>query len=360
MLKIDRVVDLGTETDRRHLLQIAKGDQKLVALIEENLADYMRFFPQTECRHVYAGGMISIPAGGKRFLGYELSKVLDLTAALKRLLSFEGFSDLISGLSNPTQIAATIFEILVADWCRGRRISLDLKFSPSVKIGEHVKRPEFYWRTTLGEVFCECKRADFHTTSLSDRLDRMLRRLDELHKLKTDWNPSLRLEISVQKCSLNEFQRESMRLMEKAGRASDSQDPLGAIIQENNMTARFRPKGELSPREPETMSQSLVIAGTEPTDPSTSGYLTLIMDLRSYRKDAAAALLRRARKQLPAQGVGLIFLEGAGRGAATEKVQMLITQPAYESTPWISLWSQGEFDAAVWRNGQPFDNRVVS
>lgn len=46
-----------------------------------------------------------------------------------------------------------------AAWCTARAVTRSLRFSPEVARNGGVKRPDYLWETTLGDLFCECKQA---------------------------------------------------------------------------------------------------------------------------------------------------------------------------------------------------------
>src|SRR5438105_224382 len=188
MLRIERVLDLSKEEDREELIAAASDDANLRGLLDDNLADYCAYFPGDDWRRVYSGGMLSIRVAEKLQLGYEIKELVELTAAMKRLKNFEGFENLRAGLENPMQIASTLFEIRVADWCRGRRISTGLAFAPEIIVKERVKRPEFVWHTTLGSCVCECKKANFLQSAFNSRLSRMTELLHRSYGRYQDWD----------------------------------------------------------------------------------------------------------------------------------------------------------------------------
>ncbi len=147
MLRFDRVLDLSRQTDRKELAAAASDDADLTRLLRENLSDYFTYFPGGAWQRLYSGGVVNIPIGGKAQAGYQIDDLLKLVGAIKHLKEYDGFSTLLCGLKNPTQIDSTIFELRVADWCRGRQVSEGLTFAPHVLVGGHTKQPEFLWHT---------------------------------------------------------------------------------------------------------------------------------------------------------------------------------------------------------------------
>jgi hypothetical protein len=304
--------------------------------------------------------MLSIRTTEKLQLGYHIKDVLEFTAAMKRLQHFDGFENLRAGLANPTQIASTIFEIRVADWCLGRCISIGLAFGPEVIVKGRVKRPEFFWQTKLGNCFCECKKANFLQSAFNSRLSRMTQLLDRSYQRYDDWDPTLRLDVTFGKGSSNRVSREFDWVVDRAHAALRDPDPLAALTAAAHVTARLRQRTQPPPEAPDTMRQYLGKVGTVATEIRTAAYVSLTMETAGYRAQTAARLVRDARTQLPDDSTGLIFIEGVGHVAAMDKLRSLLTAPTYQSTPWVSVWSHDECLGAVWRDHQPFNGSVLA
>ena len=125
------------------------------------------------------------------------------------------------------------------------------------------------------------------------------------------------------------------------------------------VSAALRPRGE-PPQEKGTVMACAATVTSEPTNLADACDLSLTVSMSRYRRAATAELIRDARSQLPKGGVGAIFLEFDATWADGEKVDSLLRQPAYENTPWVSLWDQGRLTTAHWRTGQPLDGRLLA
>jgi hypothetical protein len=78
------------------------------------------------------------------------------------------------------------------------------------------------------------------------------------------------------------------------------------------------------------------------------------------RARALRDFVKEAKKQLPDDGPGGIFIElPSGIDMASEKLQEMLSQPAHQVVAWASIWSGGIPARAVWREGQEFDARLI-
>ncbi|MEP6636784.1 MAG: hypothetical protein ABJB97_08670 [Acidobacteriota bacterium] len=159
MLSLDRELNLNHVDDRRVLAAAAIGDPILRRLIADHLDDYCTYLSDERWHRVNAG-IVNVAAGEKHHVAFEIADLLMLVGAMKNLKDFDGFATVLKGFQNPTQIESAVFEIRAADWCRSRRVSLGLIFAPEVLVKGRVKRPEFLWRTTQGDCYCECKKSN--------------------------------------------------------------------------------------------------------------------------------------------------------------------------------------------------------
>ncbi len=358
MPRLDRPFDLSKQEDRDAFLAAASDDSALSSGVFEHLLDYCIYFPGVDWQRMHSG-IVNVPAGEKLTIGYDIRELLELVAAIKRLKHFGGFETLLVGLNNPTQVASTIFEIRVADWCRGRRVSTGITFSPEVLVKGHRKRPEFLWRTIFGDCFCECKRSNFLQNSFQTRLITMTHLLDGFFKRYPDWDPTLRLDVTFGRGTTNYLRRDFQVVIDQAQRALSGNIQLGCEIRANEVMACFRRRNEVPPIAPDTMRLHLATIGTVSTELTAASYLSLTMDVSSYRAEATVRLIRDAKSQLPRDKKSLIVIEGVGYVAAKEKLKTLLTIPAYERIPWVSLWMHGQIRAAVWRNEEHFDSSLL-
>ena len=118
----------------------------------------------------------------KSSFGFRIMDMLKITKVLRTLRPCKGFEQLLKGFANPTQILASYFEVVVAGWCVSRAVSQSLEFFPEVLVKGRRKRPEFLWKTELGELYCECKRAETLENSFLDRLSRLRKLLEATYE----------------------------------------------------------------------------------------------------------------------------------------------------------------------------------
>jgi len=157
-LTIPRVLNLSDTADRCLLKEAAERSPALLALINRYLDDYLRLFPEAHFQKIYSGGIIGVTSKSNATAGSDILRMLQLTERLVALEKYQGFPCLLNGFRNPTQFESTRFEVAVASWCDSRRVTVSLAFSPTVSRKGRQKTPELLWETTLGDLYCECKR----------------------------------------------------------------------------------------------------------------------------------------------------------------------------------------------------------
>lgn len=358
-LKIDRVLDLGSPEDRRQLREASRRVPGLSALIDEHLGDYVRFSPSPDWLTVYSGGSISVRTAPKHTTGFDIRAVLELTRSLKSLRRYRGYEQLVAGFRNPPQVESTYFEVLVASWCAGRAVTTSLEFSPGVTVKGGRKHPDFLWRTEMGGIYCECKRGNIIESKFQRRVESLRSYLSEIYEQHQPWDPSLRLDVKFDKGPLPQIQIGIRSVVAQAAAAVKSGAYEGLTFVEGNVAAALVPKGSPTPQESESVVTGMAQVGSVARSLQEIIYFTLTMSLAKYRQDAAARLLREAKTQLPTTRPGAVFLELGGAAAAQQKLLSILGEPAYDNIPWVSIWSGGELLSAVWRNNQPFSDRLT-
>jgi hypothetical protein len=358
-LQINRVLDLSLPSDQQELREAARNHPELLYLIEEYLAEYLSLFTEPDWHKIYSGGLLAVRVNPKHSTGINFLQGLRLTKTLKKLSVYKGYSNLLAGFRNPTQIESTYFESTVACWCVERKTSLSIEFSPKVTVKGGYKYPEFLWHTELGDLFCECKRGNFLEGKLHQRISRLQSYLNEVYERYKPWDSSLRLDVRCESGTTNKIQSRFKSVVAQASAALKGGTYQGKIFTEGNVSAVLQRRDEPFPQEREAMIVSMGEVGPVAKNLVEITYLTLTMSLAKYRQDAVARLLRDARTQLPPDATSAVFIELGGAGAAQQRLLSLLGEPNYENTPWVSIWSQGELAAAVWRNNQPFDDRIL-
>ncbi len=113
---------------------------------------------------------------------------------------------------------------------------------------------------------------------------------------------------------------------------------------------------------PDSLSIYQVQVGSVPVplNNSRSAHLMVTKSIGMARAKALSGFVKDAKTQLPDAGPGGVFIElPSGIDIATQKLQEMLSQPAHQAVVWASIWTGGTLVRAVWRNGQPFDARLV-
>ena len=356
MCAVGRALSLDNSEDARILRHVVSAIPDLAVAVQDNLEDYLRLFPEHYWRTLYDGPVVAVPVGPQQLVAYELAYLLQVVGWYKSLLSWEKATDIIGQLRNPPQIPSTFFEIETAAWCSARASTRSMEFFPEVSRNGRVTRPDYMWRTTAGDIYCECKRS-------SDFEDRFRRRLNSistfLDRAVTPVIPDgLRLDFAVERTSGAEDSLQ--RLLHNVERQGEP----GSHFVDGHVSVTVATRGSAAPPNDAMsyrtstvpVSTSFVRAGPE------GATHTLQVRATGYWQTVTTRLIRDARTQLPNDECGAVMVSlpsVAAAEAAKQKAEALIAQPAYVNTPWIALWAQGGA-TAVWRNNQPFDGRLCT
>src|SRR5439155_16638552 len=197
---------------------------------------------------------------------------------------WEGATGLFQQLQNPTQIGATFFEIETAAWCADRAVTRALQFSPAIDHGGRVTRPDYLWKTALGDLYCECKRAseyDDRFTRRAGRIEAFLN--DELRPLVL---PDVRFDFFIERTSGAEQSLRNLVEMAKARPLS------GQRFVDGNVTLALVARGSPVPTtEASILRRSVIPIGTSLTAASSRGAThTLEVAGTSYWQSVAARL----------------------------------------------------------------------
>lgn len=335
-----------------------------LSLIERFLDDYLVFFSEPHWRKIYSGPSIAIPIAGNQSQGFTLTRLLEITETLLKLRNYPGFQKLLAGFRDPRKVKATFFEVQAAGWCSERALSLSLEFSPGILVKGTVKHPDFLWRTKLGNLYCECKSGSEVETKFFKRFQKLNDVVKENYDESGPWDPRYRIDIRLATSTKNGIEKRLENALNQASSALSAEEPVGAIIQDGDVAVRLSRREDILPGENEIIRSGQVQVATEPTQLVGVGahknwQYSLTMSLKNERQRLTAKLLKDARTQLPASGSSCVFIELGGGEAARQDLQMRLTDPAYSNTPWVSIWLDGGFYAAVWREGQQLDESLT-
>jgi len=360
-LHIPRILELKRSEDQTALLAAAEHRPELRALVETTLDDYLRWFTAPEWQRIYSGGLVSSPSttGGVGRSGFGIQRLLETTARLQELRRYDGFDRLLSGLRNPTQISATMFEIAAAAWCAQRETHQGLVFSPAISKASGVKRPDFLWETSLGDLTCECKEAGQWEQQESRTIGHLreiaVAALTEAGGLPDD----LRLDITVDGPLSAAYERQLSTLVCEAVASSGGGSSARTL---DRPFAGIVVSRETDPeRLPDSILAGQMTVGTKPTQLTPqNGFLTVSRSLAATRARRVRDLVKQAKTQLPDAAPSGIFIQIGGAGSAAAQLEQMIGHPAHQTIVWAATWTGLVPQHAIWREGQPFDKRLLN
>ena len=349
---LPRKLDLALAADRSVLKESLAGSPELWGLAETSLDAYLSFFPDIHWRLIINGGQIVVPGTGTHANTYPLPLLLQVTKELQALSHCPGFPSLLEGFRNPPQVPSALFEIQAAAWCRSRELTLGLEFSPTVVRVNHVKHPDFRWRTELGDLFCECKQANEFEAKYAAAYHRLFAALESAHGTKA-WDSKLRLDVWIRLAGsrLDELLRDLLSTAwsrQQPGRVPWNHD--------HRLAAIFRPAAEMPPRVSDTLfGFRQHVSDVEHQVSPRHVAFSLALDISRKRMAIASHLLKEARLQLPPDRPSAVFLSLGGLEAAAVKVKELIVQPSYRSTPFVLVVAREGQARVLSRDGQAFN-----
>jgi hypothetical protein len=354
-ISIPRTLDLRRRSDRSLLRAYAARRPAVQTLIDRYLGAYMTYFPEPRWQIVRAMGTIVVEPRPNVQHAMDLAQLLRLTRMLKRLETQEGFGALLNGFRNPSQIESAWFEVEIAHWCLGRTVTKALVLSPPVEVRGRQKRPEFLWQTSLGDLYCECKRADLIESAAHGRLARLSDGLRVALDDHGPWPEGRRVDVWLAGSGLNGV---ASRIHAAVGSLAQIGDRSSRVVEFGEVRAQLSVRGAPYPWEGEVLTEGLLTTGMADEINQKDCDAVFSMPAQGYRTRAAKHLIDLARKQLPDGGSGAVFVRLGGIAAALSRVQSWLTQPEYARTPWIGL-NSGALLEAAWREGQPFDRRLL-
>jgi hypothetical protein len=113
-------------------------------------------------------------------------------------------------------------------------------------------------------------------------------------------------------------------------------------------------------RLPDSMMAGRLTVGTTPIQLlPENGSLTISRSLASTRAKRVRDLVKQAKTQLPDVGPCGIFIQMNGAQSAAEQLKQMIGRPAHEAIVWAGTWTGLVPQHAIWRQDQPFDQRLL-
>lgn len=355
-LRIPRKLDISLAGDRVFFQAFLPANSELQELSTRYLDDYLSLFPESHWRQLYGGGMIAVPCKATHQAVYSIHLLLAITRELLSLSHYRGYPALLEGFRNPSQVPSAIFEVEAAAWCRCRKLTVGLEFSPKVERGTHTKLPDFLWKTEFGDLFCECKQANEFEAKIQRAYNRLNAALESAYG-PTPWDMDLRLDVSV--ISTNQEVPEHLKdLVDAASRHKQ----LGQVPWNGDprIAAVIRKRSDRPPHQHGSMvGFRLHSSDVERQVGYEEADYSLTLDIAGMRKRLASHLLRVARSQLPPDRASAVFLSLGDIVSARDKVKELMEQPSYSNTRFV--WIRGEHGQprVLTRPGQPFDQRLT-
>jgi hypothetical protein len=353
-LQLPGHVDLNSDTGRAQLIEACHQARPS---LDANTAvsAYLRCFTNAGWRMVN-GGMVGI---GKSV--HDLGTLLEYSLKLNRLSRFPGFVGLIHGLTNPSQVVATLFEIDVAWWCATRRVSQTLAFGPQIAIKAGSKRPDFRWDTALGRLYCECKDANDFEGKAGRLSAKLLDVASSAYDAAAPWDPHLRLDLRVAERPHNRIEE---RIDTVVRRLAASQ-MAGGHAMVGEVEGMLRSRSDDPPAAPGSMRGGRLHVGTTPTQLVGGGQvryenasITLTRSVAADRLRKVRDLIREARRQLPQSVPSAIFLNISPAQDAIHKAQSILLQPQIRGLFMIAFAAGRTVEQVVWRQGQRLDSRL--
>jgi hypothetical protein len=353
-------VNLSSLEAREQLIRDSEGNEPIYSLVKRYINDYIRLFPTQDFLTVYSGGLIGIQGKNNQQFGANLKSMLEITGKLVRLEEFPGFDSLLEGFRNPTQFSSTIFETNIASWCASRKICQSIEFSPAIAVADKVKHPEFLWRTTLGNIYCECKQENSLNNSVKRRIQKLFNDIGVLYEKNSPWNEDYRLDIIIEHPARDGTSQILGRLIQRTALLQQTGKACETIV-EGVVTIKIVKKGEPTPDVRGCIQIHRQIIGSAKAEQiiGSNALYTLTMSVMKHRLKQFTDLIRDARTQMPKDGQGAIFIDIGGSKLFEEKLHQLLSNPEYANTPWISTWEGDQIKIAVYRRGQPLDHRLL-
>jgi hypothetical protein len=134
------------------------------------------------------------------------------------------------------------------------------------------------------------------------------------------------------------------------------------MFQDDVFSVAVRDRSEI----PRTLADSLTLnsiqVGQVPVNLTEhrSAHLVVTKSIGLARVKALTDLVREAKKQLPDDKPGSVFVEiPSSVDAAARKLEEMLNQSAH-TVVWASIWVAGMPRRVVCRDGQPFDARLIT
>lgn len=334
--------DIRTLLDRDRLAQhhIAsdRQDQLKADEIVNGLASVVRHLGARDWMIWRYGGFV-VPTGRKSQRFLDVVQAVELGQALEVVSRCDGFTELLTGFENPTQLDDAIFEAQMARWCFERPTITALRFAPRYTVLGRAKRPDFELQTPIGRLVCECQRLHLHTQDWATRLTSLA---DAFEAAMRDAQipDDMRLEVTV-----NRVIHGDLRVAADHACCEVTKVSAGTALEVGPFSVRLSPIG--SPVAPSDclLQHGRIRVGTTPTGITPeNNYLRVSspwMERAVVR--TMGAVINVAHRQLPHDRAGVIFVDGPRR-EGRQAAAMRLLQREYAHCLAIAVVRQGEVE----------------
>jgi hypothetical protein len=357
--EIGHIFDLTKSGDRIQICKAIVDEFKLSHLVEDGLSNYLRLFSEQHWRTIYWDALVTVPpkyslhiageisgkrvvidAGNKSLITIDFIQLLQVAQWLCSLEAYRGFERLIRGFRNPTQVLATIFEVKVAHWCANRSATLSLEFSPPVEINGRVKFPDFAWNTEFGTIYCECKIVDGGASNEAAAIQRLSDLVEAVYKEYSPWPSDYRVDIVIDGARSNGIERRPKKAIADAKQYLTSSISRIPPVRDEEVAITIVPKTMPVPTRTLIARSGAATVGTDRV-PLTSENLdfTITLPMGKYYLRKLTSHLRLAKRQLPGNCDGAVFLDMPANELIRLKIQDLIVLPEYRGAILVSLWT---------------------
>jgi hypothetical protein len=288
--------------------------------------------------------------------------MLAITVQLRWLQGYQGFDQLIASLNNPSQISATIFEIEAAAWCATRLCTTALSFSPDVIKREKIKHPDFLWVTDFGDLYCECKQANAWQRGESRLLSTISADLNDAMGAADTWPTSVRIEVLIHGL-FRAGAKDRLKTIVKEQAIEVRRGNRPAVFEDDVFTVKVRDRSDYPAALADSLTLNSILVGQVPVNLSDprNAYMMVSKSIGLARVKALKDLVRDARKQLPDAAPCGVFVEiPSSVDLAAQKLEEMLEQSANQRLLWANIWTAGTPHRVVYRDGQPFDARLIA
>lgn len=246
---------------------------------------------------------------GKSDFIFDLSKASKLGEQIQNFNKSEGFDDVVKEMiSNPKQIADTLFTLEIALICKKLFGANEFKFNQQYEINAHLKKPDIEFTCSLGKIIAECKRLHItglnfyqHYSDLTSALEAKAKELNLFSKYRMEFK--FIKSVSNTPKFISDFEK-SIGSSEKVENKVYKNDGNEIWLLEKGEPVHFN--------EAYLIRNSLIAldGGIQSTELHKSNFICILAEeLYSKLTTNLGKLINEAADQVPDNAVGLIFID---------------------------------------------------